>query len=97
MGQLNSVGQTLEIRFIRQKFIVNLIKESDCCNKQDHMLAKLSHSARAGKIVRMFCKPAHGVNTPFTTHTSLDTLLKQIDGDKPMLYCLLITESWHPE
>lgn len=61
------------------------------------MLAKLSQTARVGRVARMFCKPAHGVNSPFLSHRNLDPLLKQIDGDRPMLYCLLVTESWHPE
>jgi hypothetical protein len=62
----------------------------------NQMLAAYSKSLRAAKMARMFCAPAGGLNPKFGSYNDLDSLVGKIDGDKPFLYCLLVTESWNP-
>jgi hypothetical protein len=60
------------------------------------MLATYSKALRSAKMARMFCTPVGGMASRFETHKDLVSLNKKIDGDKPALYCLLVTESWNP-
>lgn len=60
------------------------------------MLATYSKTLRAARITRMFCAPVGGLDSKFGTYSDLESLVKKIDGDKPFIYCLLVTESWNP-
>lgn len=61
------------------------------------MLASFSKTLRVGKMTRLFCSPVGGAAaSKFGTFSELDGLVKKIDGDKPYVYCLLVTESWNP-